>query len=89
VTPEKQSTTFQFGALIITEQVVIVPPPVEGEVPEPVILSPLGVALAAFSVCTCAILNLRDPLITMRAVRALRNCGKVMGRRLLRQFHSN
>lgn len=45
VTPEKASTTFQFGALITTEKVIIVPPP-ENDVPEPGILSLVGLALA-------------------------------------------
>jgi hypothetical protein len=43
VTPEDASTTFSFGALITTERVVIEPDP--GDVPEPGILSLVGLAL--------------------------------------------
>lgn len=45
VTPEKANTTFQFGAIITTEPVVIVPDP--PEVPEPGVLALMGLGLAA------------------------------------------
>jgi len=47
VTPESASTTFQFGALITTERVVIVPP--VNEVPEPGVLGLVGLGLAAMA----------------------------------------
>lgn len=45
VTPEKANTSFQFGAVITTEKVVIVPDP--PEVPEPGVLALMGLGLAA------------------------------------------
>jgi MYXO-CTERM domain-containing protein len=48
VTPEKQNTTFQFGATITTEKVVIDPDPdPDPEVPEPGVLTLMGLGLAA------------------------------------------
>lgn len=44
VTPEKANTTFQFGAIITTEPVEIIPDP--PEVPEPGVLALMGLALA-------------------------------------------
>lgn len=44
VTPEKANTSFQFGAVITTEKVVIVPDP--PEVPEPGVLALIGLGLA-------------------------------------------
>lgn len=45
VTPEKANTSFQFGAVITTEPVVIIPDPPEG-VPEPGVLALMGLGLA-------------------------------------------
>jgi hypothetical protein len=45
VTPEKANTTFQFGAIITTDPVEIVPDP--PEVPEPGVLALMGLGLAA------------------------------------------
>ncbi len=44
VTPEKATTSFQFGALITTEKVIIIPPDPD-PIPEPGILSLMGLAL--------------------------------------------
>ena len=52
VTPEKANTTFQFGALITTERVVIIDPdpdPDPNDVPAPGVLSLLGLALATMT----------------------------------------
>jgi len=45
VTPEKANTSFQFGAVITTEPVEIIPDP--PEVPEPGVLALMGLGLAA------------------------------------------
>lgn len=44
ITPEKQNTTFQFGTIITTEEVEIIPDP--PDVPEPGVLALMGLALA-------------------------------------------
>lgn len=52
ITPEKANTTFQFGALITTERVVIDPDPdpdPDPEVPEPGVLLLMGAGLASLS----------------------------------------
>jgi hypothetical protein len=46
VTPEKANTTFQFGAIITTEPVVIIPPP---QVPEPGVLGLIGLGLVTLA----------------------------------------
>jgi hypothetical protein len=47
VTPEKDTTTFGFGALITTERVVIDPDPDPNDVPAPGVLALMGLALAS------------------------------------------